>query len=212
LGAARAIAQIKHEGNINVSDLLNIPLLDHELAEDELAWMNAVYENFEKVRASFSGREKEFDPKETLREVLGRKAHNLLTPMNLSGPGPWPNGRNRHGRRVAAVFLRNVELHTHARSRTDQFPMYVIGEAEAFSIGKDGRPALVPVCAGDHFHNSPGAPHALIPKVGKRVPEDWEIAFIAITPRNLAEDTQAVSEEVRAAYKHLVGIEAPLGV
>jgi hypothetical protein len=212
LGTAQAIARVKHEGNTNVSDLLTIPLLDHELTEEELAWMNSVYEDFEKVRASLFGREKEFDPKEALREVLGREAHILPTPMNLSGPGPWPNGRNRQGRRVAAVFLRNVELHTHARSRTDQFPMYVIGEAEAFSIGKDGRPALVPVCAGHHFHNSPGAPHAFLPKVGKLVPEDWEIAFIAITPRNLAEDTQSVSKEVRAAYKHLVGIEAPLGV
>jgi hypothetical protein len=191
---------------------LSIPLLDHELAEDELAWMNSVYEDFEKVRASFSGREQEFNPKEALREVLGREAHILPTPIILSGPGPWPNGRNRQGRRVAAVFLRNVEWYTHARSRTDQFPMYVIGEAEAFSASKDGRPVLVPVCAGDHFHNAPGAPHAFIPKVGTPVPKNWEIAFIAITPRNLREDTQAVSEEVRAVYKHLVGIEASLGV
>ena len=88
-----------------MSDLLSIPLLDHELAEDELAWMNSVNEDFEAVRASFSGREKEFNPKEALREVLGREAHILPTPMNLSGPGPWPNGRNRQGRLVAAVFF-----------------------------------------------------------------------------------------------------------
>jgi hypothetical protein len=196
----------------SMSNVLSLPLLDHELEEDELAWMSAVYEDFEAVRASFAGREREFNPKEALREVLGRKAHALPTPMNLSGPGPWPNGRNRQGRLVAAVFLREVELHRHARSRTDQFPIYVIGEADAFSIGKDGQPVLIPVSGGDHFHNSPGAPHAFVPKVGKPVPEDWEIAFIAITPRNLREDTQAVSDEVKAAYKRVVGIEAPLGI
>lgn len=132
--------------------------------------------------------------------------------MNLSGPGPWPNGRNRQGRLVAAVFLPKVELHKHTRSRTDQFPMYVVGEADAFSISNDGQPVLTPVSGGDHYHNSPGAPHAFVPKVGKTVPENWEIAFIAITPRNLMEDTQAVSEEVRAAYESAVGVEAPLGI
>ena len=195
-----------------MSDLLSLPLLDHELEEDELAWMNSVYQDFEAVRASFSGREREFNPKEALREVLGREAHILPTPMNLSGPGPWPNGRNRQGRLVAAVFLRKVELHTHARSRTDQFSMYVVGEAEAFSIGKEGQPVLIPVSGCNHFHNSPGAPHAFVPKVGQTVPENWEIAFIAITPRNLREDTQAVSDEVKAAYRRVVGMEAPLGI
>jgi hypothetical protein len=65
------------------------------------------------------------------------------------------------------------------------------------------------VTCGDHFHNAPNAPHAFVPKVGKPVPADWEIAFIAITPRNLREDTQSVSEEVRAAYKQMVGMDAP---
>ena len=190
----------------------SIPLLNHELAEDELAWMKAVHDDFDKLRASFSGRDKEFDPKEALREVLGREEHRLATPMELSGPGPWRNGRNSHGRLLAAVFLPKVELHKHAKSRTDQFPMYVVGDADAFSIGEDARPVLTPVSGGDHFHNSPDAPHAFLPKVGKPIPDNWEIAFIAITPRNLREDTQAVSDEVRAAYKHVVGIEAPLGV
>ena len=191
---------------------LSIPLLNHELAEDELAWMKAVYGDFGKIRTSFSGRAEEFNPKEALREVLGRKEHQLPTPMELSGPGPWRNGRNRHGRQVAGVFLRKVELHRHARSRTDQFPMYVVGEADAFSLGEDARPILTPVTGGDHFHNSPDAPHAFLPKVGKPIPEDWEIAFIAITPRNLRDDTQSVSDDVRAAYKSAVGMEAPLGV
>jgi hypothetical protein len=187
-------------------------LLDHELAEDELGWMKAVYADFCQVRASSAGQGKDFNPKEALREILAREEHRLPTPMELSGPGPWRNGRNRHGRGVAAVFLPKVELHKHAKSRTDQFPMYVIGEADAFSIGEGSQPVLTPVTGGSHFHNSPDAPHAFLPKVGKPIPDNWEIAFIAITPRNLREDTQAVSNEVRAAYQRVVGMEAPLGV
>ena len=49
-------------------------------------------------------------------------------------------------------------------------------------------------------------------RIGKPVPENWEIAFIAITPRNLREDTQRVSDDVRAAYKRVVGTDAPLGL
>jgi hypothetical protein len=184
----------------------DIPLLDHQLAEDEVAWMRAVYADFMKVRASFA------DPKDTLREVLGRDEYKLAPNLDLSGPGPWRLGQNRHGRGVAAVFLSRVELHRHAKSRTDQFPMYVVGEADAFSIDADGQPVLTPVTGGEHCHNSPNAPHAFVPKVGKPVPENWEIAFIAITPRNLREDTQAVSDAVRVAYKRVVGMDAPLGV
>ena len=190
----------------------NIPLLDHELAEDELTWMKSVYQDFDKIRASFSGREAAFNPKQALREVLSRDEYKLAADVDLSGPGPWRLGQNRHGRGVAAVFLPRVELHRHAKSRTDQFPMYVVGEADGFSIGDDGQPVLTPVTGGDHFHNSPDAPHAFLPKVGKPIPENWEIAFIAITPRNLREDTQAVSDDVRAAYKRVVGMDAPLGV
>jgi hypothetical protein len=189
----------------------SIPLKDHELADDELSWMKAVYEDFDKIRASFSGREKEFNPKAALREVLGAERHRLMPDADLSGPGPWRLGQNRHGRGVAAVFLPRVELHRHARSRTDQFPMYVVGEADAFSVGEDARPILTPVTGGDHFHNPPNAPHAFVPKVGKPIPADWEIAFIAITPRNLREDTQSVSDGVRAAYQSAVGMAAPLG-
>lgn len=195
-----------------MSEESSIPLLDHELAADELAWMKAVYDDFSEVRAACLERKAAFDPKEALREILGRETHLLPTPMDLSGPGPWRNGRNRHGRNVTAVFLPKVELHRHAKSRTDQFPMYVVGEADAFSIDEDARPILTPVNGGNHFHNSPGAPHAFLPKVGKPVPENWEIAFIAITPRNLREDTQRVSDDVRTAYKQVVGIEAPLGI
>ena len=90
--------------------------------------------------------------------------------------------------------------------------MYVIGEADAFSMDENAQPVLTPVEGGGHFHNSPGAPHAFLPRVGKDVPKDWEIAFIAITPRNLQEDTQSVTDEVRAAYRMVVGTEAPLEV
>lgn len=195
-----------------MSEESNIPLLNHELAADELAWMHAIYADFSTIRASFSGREQQFNPKEALREVLGRDEHRLATQVDLSGPGPWRLGQNRHGRGVAAVFLPQVELHEHANRRTDQFPIYVVGEADAFSIDEDGLPVLTPVTGGDHFHNAPGAPHAFLPKVGKPIPENWEIAFIAITPRNLRDDTQAVSDEVRAAYRRVVGIDAPRGV
>ncbi len=184
----------------------DIQLLDHELTEDELAWMKSVHDEFSKIRASFS------DPKDALRIVLSRDEYRLSAQADLSGSGPWRLGQNRHGRGVAAVFLPRVELHKHAKSRTDQFAMYVVGEADAFSIGEDANPILTPVAGGDHFHNVPGAPHAFLPKVGKPIPENWEIAFIAITPRNLKEDTQAVSAEVRAAYKRVVGTDAPMGV
>jgi hypothetical protein len=183
----------------------SIPLMDHELAPDEIAWMQSVYAEFSKARASIA------DPKEALRTVLGRDEHRLANPMDLSGPGPWRNGRNRHGRNVTAVFLPHAELHRHARSRTDQFAMYVVGEADAFALDETGKPELTPVNGGDHFHNPPDAPHAFVPKVGKPVPPDWEIAFIAITPRNLREDTQSVSEEVLTAYKRVVGTDAPIG-
>lgn len=195
-----------------MSEQASIPLLDHELADDELAWMAGVHQDFSQIRATFHGRENEFDPKQALREVLGREQYRLPAQADMTGPGPWRLGQNRHGRGVAAVFLPRVELHKHANSRTDQFPMYVIGEADAFSIGEDARPVLTPVTGGDHFHNAPGAPHAFLPKVGRPIPDNWEIAFIAITPRNLREDTQAVSDQVRAAYKSVVGIEAPQGV
>jgi hypothetical protein len=189
-----------------------IPLLDYDLAEDELAWVRAVREDFSKTQASFLAQHKAFDPKEALREVLGREEHRLPTPMDLSRSGPWRNGRSRHGRLVTAVFLSEAELHRHANSRTDQFPIYVVGDADAFSMDEDGRPVLTRVTGDDHFHNSPDAPHAFLPRVGKPIPESWEIAFIAITPRNLREDTQMVSDEVRAAYRHVVGTEAPPGV
>lgn len=197
---------------MSVAEASSIQLLDHDLADDELKWVRGIYEDFSAARTRFIGREAEFSPKETLREVLGRKEHALPTPMDLSGDGPWRNGRNSHGRLVACVFLKHVELHRHAKSRTDQFPMYVVGEADAFSEGDNSQPVLKAVKGGDHFHNAPDAPHAFLPRVGEKPVDDWEIAFIAITPRNLKEDTQEVSEATRAAYQRVVGLEAPIGL
>ena len=65
-----------------MSEDASIPLLDHELAEDELAWMQAVYDDFDNTRAAFS------DPKEALREVLGRDEHRLPTPRTCRDPAP----------------------------------------------------------------------------------------------------------------------------
>ncbi len=192
-----------------MSATAGMPVLDHELAEDELAWTRAVYDDFARARALGGAG---FNPKEALREILAQDKHRLPTPMDLTGPGPWRNGRNAHGRLVAAVFLPKVELHRHEKSRTDQFPIYVNGAAEGFSLDEAGQPVLTPVTGGSHFHNTPDAPHAFLPKVGQPIPDDWEIAFIAITPRNLREDTQRVSDEVRAAYQRATGREAPIGV
>jgi len=192
--------------------MADAPLLDHELSADELDWVNGVYRDFSAARANFPGPAAEFNPRETLREILGRAEHALPTPIDLSGNGIWRGGRNRHGRLVAGVFLKTVELHKHEKSRTDQFAMYVVGEADAFSLADPAHPVLTPVTGGGHFHNPPGAPHAFLPKAGEPVGEDWEIAFIAITPRNLKDDTQMVSPETKAAYKQVAGREAPAGL
>lgn len=187
----------------------DIPVLNHDLAADELEWIRTVYQDFSQRLDARTGAADGSSCKEILRQVLENERHRLPTPMTLSGPGPWV-GKNRHDRLVAAVFLPRVELHRHARSRTDQFTMYAVGQADAFSIDENGDPVLTPVTGGGHFHNAPNAPHAFLPKVGDDVPADWEIAFVAITPRNLREDTQAVSDDVRAAYQRVVGREAPL--
>jgi len=189
-----------------MTENVEIVLMDHRLEDDEIAWMEAVYEDFTAARSHFA------EPKEALRHVLGQERHALPAPMDLSGPGPWRGGKNRHGRNVTAVFLPREELHRHARTRTDQFVMYVRGEAEAFLLDARGEPQLAPVFGGAHFHNGPDAPHAFVPKVGEPIPSDWEIAFIAITPRNLREDTLSVPPAVKAAYTQATGRQAPTWV
>jgi hypothetical protein len=188
-----------------------LPVLDHDLAEDEIAWNRQVYQDFDAARAAAKG-DPSFNPKEALREILARPAHQLPTPMDLTGPGPWRGGRNRHGRNVTAVFLPRIELHRHEKSRTDQFAIYIKGEATNFALDDAGKPVLTPVTGGGHYHNPPNAPHAFVPNPASNVPADWEIAFIAITPRNLKDDTQAVSAAVKAVYKQAIGVEAPAGV
>jgi len=49
-------------------------------------------------------------------------------------------------------------------------------------------------------------------KLTRQAFTDQDRAFIAITPRNLKEDTHRVSDEVRELYKQVVGQDAPLGV
>ena len=142
------------------------------------------------------------------RPHANRYFHTLMSRLSTCPRTPGPGVYDL----AAAVFLPRVELHKHQKSRTDQFPMYVAGEAEGFSLDDNGNPVLTPIIGGDHCHNSPGAPHAFLPKVGKPIPDNWEIAFVAITPRNLQEDTQSVSPEVKAAYTRVTGYEAPTWV
>src|SRR5688500_5900258 len=106
-----------------------LPVLDHDLADDELQWMKSVYTDFSKARAAAGP---DFNPKEALRAILARPEYRLSDAPDLSGPGPWRLGQNRHGRGVAAVFLPKVELHTHIASRTHQFPTYGAVEAQRF--------------------------------------------------------------------------------
>jgi hypothetical protein len=61
----------------------DIPLLDHELT-----WTEAVYRDFDKIRASFSARDDEFDPERALRDVLGWDGYRLSPQADLSGPAP----------------------------------------------------------------------------------------------------------------------------
>jgi len=47
-------------------DGVTLPVLDHELADDELQWMKSVYSDFSKARAAAGP---EFNPKEALRAI-----------------------------------------------------------------------------------------------------------------------------------------------
>src|SRR5580693_8174868 len=63
----------------SMQDQPDMPLMDHELADDELDWMRTVYRDFDKARAAFAGPETAFNPKEALRDILGRAEHQLPT-------------------------------------------------------------------------------------------------------------------------------------
>jgi hypothetical protein len=177
---------------------MTLEMLDHDLTSAESGWAAAVYAAFAAAPGA--------DPRERLRAVLGRAEHALAVPMDLTGNGVWRGGRNAEGRGVAAVFLKGIELHRHPFSRTDQFAMYATGPAEAFSV-ENGAAVLVPFAGGAHFHNPPGAPHAFLPKPGVPVAEDWEVAFLAITPRNLKDDTVEVDAATKALFRAATGLE-----
>ena len=62
------------------------PVLDHELADDELQWMKSVYADFSKSRAAAGP---EFDPKEGLRAILARAEYRLsAAPVYYCPLGP----------------------------------------------------------------------------------------------------------------------------
>ena len=82
-----------------MSEVASITLMDHELADDELAWMQAVYADFGKLRASF-GRDADSTRRRRCAKCLAGKSTGSPTAMDLSGPGPWRHGRKRHGRGV----------------------------------------------------------------------------------------------------------------
>ena len=189
-----------------MSEASGIPLLDHELADDELAWMKAVYEDFGKIRGV----------------VL--RTRNRVRPEGCAAAGPWPGRAQARpptwtcrdpvpGGSVKIAMAEGLPRSScrkwscigTRKAEPTSFPCMWLARRMRSPSSRDGQPVLTPVTGGDHFHNSPDAPHAFLPKVGKPIPENWEIAFIAITPRNLREDTQAVSDDVRAAYRTWLG-------
>ena len=196
-----------------MSAAASIPLRDYNLTAGELTWAMGV---FTAVRAKI----KEYTEVhgggpallEVVRDVLGRPEHTLPTPMDLTGSGPFRGGVNDQGRYVAFVVQRGVELHTHNSSRSDQIPLYAMGEtvATVYEPGKED-PILVPIQGGDHFHNAPGQPHSFAPVDPSIIGQKWEIGFLAITGRSLAEDTQKPSDAARAGFRKLMGYEAPRG-
>ena len=65
-------------------DGATLPVLDHELADDELQWMKSVYADFNKARAAAGP---DFNPKEALRAILARAEYRLSAAPDLTGPG-----------------------------------------------------------------------------------------------------------------------------
>lgn len=49
-------------------------------------------------------------------------------------------------------------------------------------------------------------------KPGVPRPDNWEIAFVAITPHNLKDDTPRVSDDVCALYRQVAGQDVRLGI
>ena len=177
-----------------------LPVLDHELADDELHWMRSVSADFSKARAAAGP---EFNPKEALRAILARTEFRLSA-APASGP------ELARPRRRGGIPAKSRASHTH-RQPHRSVPDVCHGRRGRLFHRRKRQAGVAPVVGGSHFHNAPGPPHAFVPKVGIPKPDNWEIAFIAITPRNLKEDTHRVSDEVRGLYKQVFGQDAPLG-
>jgi len=191
-----------------------IEFLNYDLQPDELDWKEGVLADFNTEKAKFAGRMNEFNPRETLREIVGRKKHALPVAIDATGDGAFRGGINSHDRLCSIVFPHIGEtgkflddLHEHGDSVTDQFGVCAINEdgslredgGRAFTVGEDGRAVVKQVLGGEHFRNLPRQPHAFTDGV----------VFIAITPRPIIEDTQDVSEAVRRQFKKMVGHDAP---
>ena len=71
----------------------SIPLKDHELADDELAWMKAVYADFGKIRASFPDGKRN----STRRMRCGKSSarNGTGSPPKWTCPAPAPGGSAR---------------------------------------------------------------------------------------------------------------------
>jgi hypothetical protein len=125
-----------------------------------------------------------------LRQILAKEEHRLPVPMDLSDDGSKPE------RKVGCVCIPGVCRVARASIQPDRTVSNV---------------CRCPVIGGDHFHNAPGAPHAFLPKAGQAIPDNWETAFIAITPGNLREDACPISEPTKAGNRRVAGRNAPAG-
>ena len=88
-----------------------LPVLDHELADDELQWMKSVYADFSKARAAAGP---EFNPKEALRAILARAEYRLSAAPDLTGLRPVASGTEpARSRRRSGVPAESRASHTY---------------------------------------------------------------------------------------------------
>ena len=71
----------------------SIPLLDHELADDELAWMKAVYEDFGKIRAAFSDGKRNSTRRRRCGTCLARNGTGWRPMRTCRDPAPGGSAR-----------------------------------------------------------------------------------------------------------------------
>ncbi|MFN8701585.1 MAG: LysR substrate-binding domain-containing protein, partial [Rhodospirillales bacterium] len=86
-----------------------LPVLDHELADDELQWMKSVYADFSQARAAAGP---EFNPKEALRAIVARPEYRL------SSDAPDLTGR-KVARVANAVYAAQSYLARTGRCESD---------------------------------------------------------------------------------------------